>query len=133
MEFRLTYRGRLPAASQSEKRTRHKHDIRRALHPQLKALWETHPRLARANVNQHVLEGHLIQERFGYRLLPVVSTYFGVVCALDILFLRRDEPGNLIGDGGDIDNRLKVLFDGLRVPQSLDEVAGTAPQLDETP
>jgi hypothetical protein len=33
-----------------------------------------------------------------------------------ILFLRPGDPGSLIGQGGDLDNRLKVLFDGLRMP-----------------
>jgi hypothetical protein len=36
--------------------------------------------------------------------------------------LRRDQPGNVIVSGGDLDNRLKVLFDALRLPQNCDEV-----------
>jgi hypothetical protein len=35
---------------------------------------------------------------------------------LDILFLRRDSPGGLVENGGDLDNRIKVLFDSLKVP-----------------
>src|SRR5262249_54247495 len=41
------------------------------------------------------------------------------------LFLRRDQPGNLIvsgSGGGDIDNRIKVLLDALRVPHNDSEV-----------
>jgi hypothetical protein len=56
-----------------------------------------------------------------------------VVCSIDILFLRRDEPGNLLKSGGDIDNRLKVLFDGLRLPQTKDEVGDNRPGVDEDP
>jgi hypothetical protein len=37
-------------------------------------------------------------------------------CELKILFLRREEPGSLILQAGDLDNRLKTLFDALRVP-----------------
>jgi hypothetical protein len=35
---------------------------------------------------------------------------------LDIVFLRQQAKGQLIGEGGDIDNRLKTLFDALRMP-----------------
>jgi len=56
-----------------------------------------------------------------------------VACALDILFLRREGPGSLIRSGGDIDNRLKVLFDALRMPQTCDEVCGDSPTPDEDP
>jgi len=133
MEFRLTYRGRLPAASTSDKRSKEKHEIRRALHPQLKTLWETHQRLRAPHINHHMLEGHLLRNEFGYRYLPLVCNYFNSVCELDILFLRRDEPGNLIRSGGDLDNRLKVLFDGLRRAQSSDEVGNGTPTADEDP
>jgi hypothetical protein len=132
MEFRQVYRGRLPAAG-DDKRVREKHQIRKALHPQLKMLWQTDQRLRMPNVNHHQLEGHLLQTKFGYRFLPLVSNYFNVVCGLDILFLRRDEPGNLLKGGGDIDNRLKVLFDGLRMPHNQGEVGGVTPSEDENP
>ncbi len=54
-------------------------------------------------------------------------------CRLDILFLRRDAPGNLIKSGGDLDNRLKVLFDGLKMPGSAEELGGVQPGADEDP
>jgi hypothetical protein len=48
--------------------------------------------------------------------LPLIRESLALVCGLDILFLRKDEPGKIISkSGGDIDNRIKVLFDGLRV------------------
>lgn len=55
-----------------------------------------------------------------------------MVCSLDILFLRRDEPGSLIESGGDIDNRIKVLFDALRMPTD-NEIRGFTPEQDEVP
>lgn len=64
--------------------------------------------------------------KFGYRFVPLISRYFGTACSLNILFLRRDNPGNLIKSGGDIDNRLKVLFDGLTVPEHENHVDGPA-------
>ena len=39
-----------------------------------------------------------------------------MTCNLDILFLRKEEPGGLILQSGDIDNRIKTLFDALRMP-----------------
>lgn len=35
---------------------------------------------------------------------------------LDITILRPEEPGNLVTQSGDIDNRLKTLFDALTIP-----------------
>jgi hypothetical protein len=56
--------------------------------------------------------------RGNYRFAPLVRKG-QVVCSLDILFLRRDSPGHLIkSTGGDIDNRMKTLFDGLRIAKS---------------
>jgi hypothetical protein len=37
-------------------------------------------------------------------------------CHLGILFLRPGLPGKLVSQGRDIDNRIKTLFDALRVP-----------------
>jgi hypothetical protein len=64
---------------------------------------------------------HRLYAKFGYNFLPLISEYFGLTCSLDILFLRRDAPGQLIQSGGDIDNRIKVLLDGLRMPKSVEE------------
>jgi hypothetical protein len=70
--------------------------------------------------------------RCGYQFLPLVGGEFGTACSLDILFLRRDNPGNLIESGGDIDNRIKTLFDALRIPEYDNEVDGP-PLSDEWP
>jgi len=53
--------------------------------------------------------------------LPLVSTNIKLICELDILMLRPEPIGNLIS-GGDIDNRLKTLLDGLRMPNNIDEL-----------
>jgi hypothetical protein len=47
-----------------------------------------------------------------------------MVCDLDILFLRRGIPGRLISSDGDLDNRIKILFDSLRMPADDNEVRG---------
>ncbi|MBL4864196.1 MAG: hypothetical protein JKY63_04805 [Rhodobiaceae bacterium] len=62
-------------------------------------------------------------EKFGYRFVPLVTKDNALKCHLDILFLRPDEPGHVL-KSGDIDNRLKTLVDGLRLPQSETEMTG---------
>jgi hypothetical protein len=49
------------------------------------------------------------------------------------LFLRRDTPGGLVENGGDIDNRIKVLLDGLRMPNIVRELGGDGFEPDENP
>jgi hypothetical protein len=45
----------------------------------------------------------------------------------------RDNPGNLIRSGGDIDNRIKVLLDGLKMPQIEADLGGFPIAEDENP
>jgi len=126
MEFRLTYEGALPAAGSSA-RLFEKHIIRKAMHEQLKDLWKVHPLLsafASTSPERHSVIREIARtyRRAGFNFVPLVSKYFGLVCSLDILFLRRENPGHVITQGGDLDNRIKVLFDGLRMPVDAGEL-----------
>src|SRR6185437_9442927 len=57
-----------------------------------------------------------------------------MVAELSITFLRPEPPGSLVTQGGDIDNRLKTLFDALRMPKDISELPpGDAPAEGETP
>ena len=140
MEFRLVYQGRLPAASQSNTRTQDKHRIRKALHPQLRELWKADRYLGKAYVRK-IRDGRSALDwladayaRCGYRFAPLVGSKAGdEACALDILFLRRDQPGDLIQHGGDIDNRMKVLLDALKMPDDCQELCGESPTEDQDP
>jgi len=67
-----------------------------------------------------------------YRFLPLATRDLDLIVSLDILFLRYDQPGQTLLQSGDIDNRLKTLFDALRKPHSLSEVDGD-PGQDEDP
>lgn len=54
----------------------------------------------------------------GRKFIPVVRRSLALTCELDILFLRNDAPGSVVKySGGDLDNRIKTLFDGLRMPE----------------
>jgi hypothetical protein len=71
--------------------------------------------------------------RAGFRFVPIVRRELKLTCEIDVLFLRREDPGNVVDSGGDIDNRIKVLFDALRMPQDPGELAGQSPASGEDP
>jgi hypothetical protein len=73
-------------------------------------------------------------EKRDFHFCPLISEKCGgAFAALDILFLRRDHPGNLV-QGSDIDNRVKVLFDALQVPKYPTDInEGESPDEDEHP
>lgn len=56
----------------------------------------------------------------GFEFLPLIRESIGLVCALDIIFLRKGPKGKVY-QGGDLDNRIKTLLDALRMPL-VDEV-----------
>ena len=145
VQFRLIYEGRLPAesrSSSSSSRVADKMEARRQFHKQLKELLQQdeflkdrfyRPGSALGDRGRNLVEVRSENfSRCGYQFVPIITEYDGDACALDILFLRRDGPGSLVKSGGDIDNRVKVLFDSLRMPQECTEVPDE-PQEGETP
>lgn len=140
MEFRLTYAGRLlshrEAPDPSRKRTDHKHDIRKEFHVQLKNLWEHNPNLA-ALAEQKMPSGKIFiehnanyYEQFGFRWLPLVTKTMHLLCKLEILMLRPGAPG---GVRHDIDNRLKTIFDALKMPSEKNQLGSAVPGPGEDP
>jgi hypothetical protein len=72
--------------------------------------------------------------RCGFRFVPLVNRELKLICGLEILFLRRENPGDLILRGGAIDNRIKTLLDALRIPENGTELPLNAvPDADEDP
>lgn len=149
MEFRLLYQGELLAASRNDTRAKHKHELRRSFHLQLRRLWSLN-----ANLREYVLrkslkshpEGRTNEERFelgiraigkewsraGYDLVPLVLPEFALRCSLDILLLRPEDD-KFIFERGDIDGQIKTLFDALRIPDHSSETGGALPDADEKP
>lgn len=80
---------------------------------------------------EHIADDHIACN--GNRFIPLVSKASGFTCSLNILFLRRDNPGALIESSGDIDSRIKVLFDGLKMPTQVAELGGFPIDDDEKP
>jgi hypothetical protein len=64
-------------------------------------------------------------ERGNQHFIPLVRRSLNLACELDILFLRNDAPGSIVKSGGDLDNRIKTLFDGLRMPSADETKVGT--------
>jgi hypothetical protein len=137
MEFRLIYEGQLPSNGSPEV----KHAIRKQFHRQLAELWQKHRTLQLAQERVSIGHGGVGTflnklarkfDRWGFRFVPLINEAFGMVCELDILFLRRGVPGKLIMPGGDIDNRIKTLLDALRIPNNGHEVKGS-PEPNEEP
>jgi hypothetical protein len=126
-------------------RTSDKHILRKAFHSQLARLWELVPDLKRRSGEhsnlivtdaERMSTGYKIttaaaiprpglwetlgskHNKCGYKFVPLVSSDLQLTCGLDILLLQRDKvSAPLIHQTGDIDNRLKVLFDALQVPK----------------
>jgi hypothetical protein len=127
MEFRLTYDGPLKAAAGVDE----KHKLRVSFHNQLRLLWKQIPLRDRLNLlNSPPKKGHtsIIMEMNGFNFAPLVCERLSLICELNIILLRPEAPGSVITQGGDIDNRLKTLFDSLRMPKNLNEIpSGISP------
>lgn len=160
MEFRLLYSGRLLGASRDDSRAGIKHDLRRQFHPQLRRLWQTnhgliqlsrylpyvdfgewaakHPdvdlrNLSIAERSQIGIEAISRKwQRGDFYLVPLVTSELALRCRIEILFLRPEER-RYVMKSGDLDSRLKTVFDALRIPANLSETGGIGPQEDETP
>jgi hypothetical protein len=142
VKFNLVYDGRLHSQS-AENIFDKKWKIREYLHPQLVELWRVHPGLR--NLWRKVpVDGyfgtevhHSVQvpesppdnidrldlqcpiEVGGVAFVPLVRDSYALVCSLKILFMRK-EPAGRIYIGGDLDNRIKVFLDALKVPRKSD-------------
>ena len=129
-ELTLFYRGPLKSNGTAAE----KHGIRLQLHPQIKR-WvsqlrrfggqpiDSSERLSQwqsSNPSEHPL---VVVDRGRWRF-AAISTYQEYsdpihpppTAQLDVTMLRPEPPGALIVNGGDIDNRLKTLFDALQIP-----------------
>lgn len=113
------------------------HKIRMALHPRVKALWNYKPLSDHTKyLREACAPGDVaILERangvpFSRHSLQITNT----ACEIDVALLRQEAPGQLLGDGGDLDNRMKTLFDALRKPSTQEaQQAKIAPLPDDEP
>jgi hypothetical protein len=126
MEFTLVYRGELD----SNGPLKQKQEIRRVFHKQLCEFWKEAVITDLSNPSR---DG-LFHKVGSFRFFPLVMGGRREVAELEILLLRPEPIGRLIVQGGDIDNRLKTLFDALRMPKTVDEISkGDSPSSGEDP
>ena len=119
MRFVLHYRGPLRSNADAH----NKHQLRLAFHHQLATLWGQTPLRDTAEAwlgvrtTKNKDGAYLIRMVKGRTFVPVVSAQLHTIAELRIVMLRPGRPGQLLQHGGDIDNRLKTLFDALTIPQ----------------
>src|SRR5262245_19616236 len=121
MRFTLTYRGELPPNASSQEKWR----IRRTLEPQLRRLWGLPPvsDLSKyKDPSYQPADCYVGMCKFGFEFIPLITTALDLRAELEILLLAANLPGALIRQGGDIDNRLKTLFDALSVPANAQQI-----------
>jgi len=130
MQFRLTYEGKLYGSSRGSTRAKHKHEIRKIFHKQLKVLWNTHPVISQwyfGHQGKEIRVDEWMAEKVpsigNYKFSPLVHTIHHVYCGVDILYLRQGAPGQIM-QSGDIDNRLKTIFDALKMPSCREQLGG---------
>jgi hypothetical protein len=133
MEFRLLYSGEVFASANSKRRASEKHLMRQQFHPQLKRLWETNKSLLGL---KQIGNLKFLSTRYpfnGYYFVPLIREELCLYCSIDILFLRPEDNGNAILQGGDLDGRIKTIFDALRMPKVGELAVDDKPQPDESP
>ena len=155
MEFRLTFEGPLRASNTGDRdrrtgRKEYKHWVRQQFHTQLRELWRQTPFLNAepegtwdgpvfVNKERYPSDPYNVEtlsERFalyGFNFVPLVTEAIGLLCGLEILYLRRRNPGDVLESTGDIDNRIKTLFDCLQIPDANQGYHQLTPSDDEKP
>jgi len=129
MNFRLVYEGPLKASrGAADKQT-----LRRYFQPQLRELMN---RKAMAHIKRLVVMEHqsiTFVKQGDFKFAPIFTEKLEHVVKLNITMLTPEEPGRVVTQGGDLDNRLKTLFDALRVPKVGELPSGDTPSEDEQP
>lgn len=121
MRFTLTFDGPLPPSAGASV----KQEIREALHPQLKELWSHEPLVHDHKFLEPIGPGNdisVLTNVDGHVFAPLVSQRLWLLAELTISMLRPEPPGGIVTNQGDIDNRLKTLFDALRAPTMSQEI-----------
>lgn len=133
MEFTLYYRGPL----KSNGGITEKHQLRRAIHKQLKELWNQKPlsgchedMLDKKSKDQSL---NILKSVGGFEFAPLACKKNSFIVELSIFILRLEPPGSIVLNSGDIDNRLKTLFDALRMPSVGELPKDVLPDSGETP
>lgn len=126
MQLMLHYRGSLKSNGDPI----HKHELRKHFHSQLAQLWSQKPLNEQPNLlkprNPAIGDYCLLRPLGSFNFVPLISEEMSVICELFVTLLRPEQPGGIITQGGDIDNRIKTLLDSLTIPRHLNALPATA-------
>jgi hypothetical protein len=139
MRFALSFEGSLPSSGNDDQtkppsKLKQIWDIRDAISPQIEGLFKTHHALRGATgasrITKNIVNDPIIIN--GLQFLALIRPALKLKCGLEIQMLVNHDVASIVTKSGDLDNRLKTLFDGLRCPASQQEIkqhklAGTNP------
>lgn len=132
MEFYLRYDGTL----KSNAKPKVKHELRKNFHKQLKSLCSNDALLKGRTdwdlSGDHSNSGASLVSRGNFMFAPLITSKLSLLAEIDITLLWGDLPGQIIGNG-DIDNKLKTIFDALSLPPHLNQIENEKPEADEVP
>jgi len=137
MEFTLVYRGQLAAERVGQRDEKQR--LRRIFHQQFAVLWKEPPldalqQLWNKELQHYQPADDITSTVGGFIYAPLCNEKYGTVADLEIDMLRPERPGSFRKSAGDIDNRLKVLLDSLRMPRYKGELPDMdVPGKDESP
>ena len=79
-------------------------------------------------------EVSIIKNLSNFDFAPLVNEKLNLIAELKVILLRPEPPGSILTQSGDINNRLKTLFDALKMPDSTSALPNNEePQEGETP
>lgn len=120
----LVYQGPLKSNGRAE----HKASLREQFSLQLRKVYERD--VLNENIRDHVQE-KCVKEVAGAKFTSLANKIFGLYARIDVTVLSIDNAGIFSTAQGDIDNRLKTLFDALSIPpeSQASSVKSTLPDL----
>lgn len=117
MKFRLVFYGDLRPKQQIG--LAEVHGVREQFRPQLDKLWDSKPLKERGSVRRLKPENGdigIFESVSGVLFAPLITDRWDTYAELEVLLVRQNASHSVLHSAGDIDNRLKTLFDALRMP-----------------
>ncbi|TGP53033.1 hypothetical protein EN873_17530 [bacterium M00.F.Ca.ET.230.01.1.1] len=123
MRFELFFLGRIPSGNKGGPHWNFAADFRAQMHHQLVRLWKTNPLSEHTKwlskpYNDNTWEGVATFERHGLDFVVVASQRVSLSIKMDVHFYEPAGELSVASDVADVDNRVKVLFDLLRLPDN---------------
>lgn len=137
MKFPLSYEGPLPSSGNPRNKSKPPKlaeiwRIRNDLHLQIRSLFDSHAafRGGYGHSNALIQAINIPVMVDGHEFYPLARAAFKLKCELKIDMHVNHPIASIVTNVGDLDNRLKTLFDALRAPNSAQEIKGHMPSID---